>query len=121
VLAALLAEDGDEQVGGAVRDCRLVAELGHRVDEHEQLDHLLHPVEVADLLLDGREHVQHHELRRLPALVDVEVATELPDERGLAVAEGAVPRDEEQIADADGADVVGDGGRRLGQLEAELA
>src|SRR5207253_1302446 len=87
VLAALLAVELDEQVGRAVRDLRLVAELGHRVDEAEQLHDPLDAVEAADALPDRRQHVQRHEPRRLLALLDPELATELADELRLPVLE----------------------------------
>src|SRR5689334_18268448 len=120
VLAALLAVELDEQVGRAVRDLRLVAELGHRVDEAEQLHDALDAVEAADGLADRRQHVQCHEPCRLLALLDPVLATELADELGLPVLEGPVPGDEENVPDGDGADVVADGRRHGGEPDPEL-
>src|SRR5438094_9893007 len=43
---AALAEELDQQVGGAVDHARLVVEAGRRVHEAEQVNDLLHAVEV---------------------------------------------------------------------------
>ncbi len=46
-MAALVAEDLDEEVGAAVDDLGLVGEAGRRVDEAGELDDADEPVEVA--------------------------------------------------------------------------
>ena len=94
------AEDLDEEVGRAVRDRRLLPEIRVGVDEHEQLDHALHTVELADLLLQAREQVHDRERGgRLPGR-DVDLAAELALVDELAVAVRAVARDEDNAADA---------------------
>src|SRR5437763_8947272 len=119
VPAALLAEDPDEEVGGAVGDGRLIAELGIRVHEAEQLDDAGDPVELAELGLDRREHVEGDELRGALTLLDGELAAELADEGRAALLERTVARDEEEVPDAHRPNVVADGGRRLRKLEPE--
>src|SRR5438477_880198 len=121
MLAVPLAEQLDEQVGGAVRDLRLVAELGHGVDEAEQLDHPLDAVEVAEGFTDRRQHVQRDEPCRLLALLDTELASELADELRPAVLERPMPGDEQDVTDRDRADVVADGRRHRWELDPELA
>ena len=118
--AALGPEHLDQQVRGAVRDRRLLAELGVGVDEHEQLHDPSHAVELADLGLQAREQVEDRECRRGLARRDVDLAAELALVDVLAVAVGPVAGDEDDVADRDRADVAADGGVRGGELVAEL-
>src|SRR5262245_31740450 len=46
-MLALVTEDLDHQVGGAVDDLRMFGKFGHAIDEADQLHDALHPVEIA--------------------------------------------------------------------------
>src|SRR5690348_7893471 len=111
-MPATLAEDLDEQLGGAVRNRRLLAELRVGVDEHEQLDDALDAAQLADLLLQACEEVDDRECRRRLPRRHVDLATELALVDELAVAVRAMARDEDGVADADSADIAADGGVR---------
>src|SRR6266850_433863 len=110
VRPALRPEDLDEQVRGAVRHRRLLRELGVGVDEDEQLHDAAHAVELADLGLQAREQVDDRQARGGLSGRHVDLATELPLVDELPVLVRAVPRDEDDVADDDRADVGADGG-----------
>src|SRR5207244_2739882 len=78
-VAPCIAERRDQQVRRAVDDLRLIGEVGRAVDHAEQLDHAFDLVQVADLLLENAETVQHHQLRRLAPGFHVEVLAQLAD------------------------------------------
>src|SRR6266850_447783 len=88
VRPALRPEDLDEQVRGAVRHRRLLRELG----------------------LQAREQVDDRQARGGLSGRHVDLATELPLVDELPVLVRAVPRDEDDVADDDRADVGADGG-----------
>ena len=54
-MAAGVAEDLDEEVGGAVDDGRLLLEVGLAVDEAVDLDDALDAVEAADFVSEARD------------------------------------------------------------------
>ena len=66
----------------------------------------LHAVELADLGLQAREQVDDRQRRGRLAGRDVDLAAELALVDELAVLVGAVPGDEDDVADRDRADVV---------------
>src|SRR6266536_3911652 len=97
-MAPTLAEDVDQQVGCAVDDLRLLAEVGCAVDHAEQLDDSLHLVEITDLRLERRQHIQAHQLSCLITGFDVEDLSNLSAVSELAVAGWPVAGDEDQIS-----------------------
>ena len=99
MLAPFLTEDCDNEVGCPVCDLRLIVEVGHRIDHAKELRDTLYALKAADRVLDGCEHVQHHELGGLLAFLDTEVATELAQVLRLAVLERAVSRYKRCAAD----------------------
>ena len=97
----------------------MIGELGHGVDHAEQLDHALDAVEVAYLLLEAAEAVQHYELGRLPPSLDIDILAHLAPIHELAVAARPVTRDEDQVAGADCVHEVGNGRAGIGQRMTE--
>src|SRR5262249_41234981 len=78
-----------------------------RVHHAEDLYHALDLVETPERGACRREQAESHLARDLVALLHGELAAHLAAHRGFAVgAERAVAGDEEEVADADGADVV---------------
>src|SRR5262245_10341408 len=76
-MAPALAEDGDDEVRGAVHHQRLLVELGCRIDETAQPHAAPNPVEIAAAgVAELHQHIEHDEAgRRLP-LLEGEFATE---------------------------------------------
>ena len=120
VRASLGPEHLDQKVRGSVRHRRLLTELRVGVDEHEQLHDALHAVELADLGLQARKQVHDRQPGRCLAGRDVDLATELPRVDELAVLVGPVPRDEDDAANGDRADIAADRGVGCRKLVAEL-
>ena len=81
-----------EQIGGAVDDARLVVEARRGVHEAQQVDELLHAVEVAQGVLDHAERGQRRVARRLVALADIEVLPTTPGRYPRPSRIGVVPR-----------------------------
>lgn len=120
VLAAV-AEDGDDQVAGAVDDLGLVGEVRHRVDETAELDAARHTVEVAAARrLELGQDVDRHDAGAGLAVLDRKRVAQLADMAQLAVLERHLPGDEDQAAGHDPGDVVCRRQRGFGDLDAEF-
>src|SRR5699024_355091 len=79
--ADLLAEKLAEQRGRAVRDGGLAVKVVRARDENEDLDAALDAVEIAELRLQHRKHVEHRVARIALALLEREVDAELALDR----------------------------------------
>src|SRR5436309_12579689 len=112
---AALAEELDQQVGGAVDHARLVAEARRRVHEAQQVDDLLHAVQVAERVLDRRQRRDHRLARRLVALGEREVLADDAGQIGLAALPRGRAREIEQVLHRVVRDVVG--ARRIRAVE----
>jgi len=77
---ALLAEDLDDEVGGAVHHLRLVAETGRRIDEAGELHHPLDAVEITERCLGLGEDVDGAKPGGCPTILDPELGAEDADE-----------------------------------------
>src|SRR5258707_11963655 len=76
-MAALVAEGGDHQIGGAVQHLRSVQKVGSRIDEAAEPDHAHHLVEIAERGLDLHHQVDGATARRGIALLDRNPGAEL--------------------------------------------
>src|SRR5918996_6153885 len=118
-MAPRLCHGAHHKVGGAVDDLGLIRELGRAADEAAELQAAREAGEVA--FAGGprlRQQVERAQARRGLALLDADVTAELTDHGHAPALQRQLPRDEEQPA-ADGVrDVVGGGGRRVGEAEA---
>src|SRR5215470_3751574 len=85
---APVAEELYEQIHRTVDYPRLVPEAGCGVHEADELDDLVHAVEVAEGVLHLGEAIEHGVARRLVALLDGEVLAHDTGEIGLAVLHG---------------------------------
>src|SRR5580700_8326716 len=113
-MLAVVAEDVDHQIGGAVHHFRAVGETGRRIDEAAEPHHLLDLVEIAERSLDLGDQAYGAGPRRLLAVLDGHAGPELPGGDELAVATKAkLAGDREQVAGAHIGHVIGD---RLGRL-----
>src|SRR5512134_144333 len=112
-VAPRLAEQGDQQVGGTVDDRRLLGEARRRANEALHPLDRDDPVEVPDVLPDDREEVEHRVPGRLLRALEVHLRSDLAPEAAHPAG------DEEEVAGALGAEVVGYRGlgRREGQAE----
>ena len=68
-MPALVAEDLDQQVGGAIDHLGMVGEVGHAIDEADKLDDALELVEIAAAgILELRHDIDGAQPRRLARL-----------------------------------------------------
>src|ERR1700729_973931 len=78
-MAPRFAEHLDHEVGTAVDDLGMIAEIRLGIDHAEKLDHRLDARKLADRGLGDREQLQAREPRRFVALLDGSVLAETPD------------------------------------------
>src|SRR5262245_51811008 len=85
-MAPAFAEDGDNEVRGAVHHQRLRAELGCRIDRTAQPDAATDPVEIAvEGLAKRNDQIEHDEAgRRLPLLEGKLTAKAAPEPKLVA-------------------------------------
>src|SRR5579875_560925 len=119
-MLAGLTEDLHEKIGGAVHDLRVVDEIRRAVDEAVHLAYPLDPVEIAEMGLGLRDDVERTEPGCRLAVLDGYLLADLAHIFELAVPEGHLAGDEQDIAGLDAGDVIGDWGGRLGQLDLEV-
>ena len=119
-MAAGVAQDGDQEIRGAVDDLGLVGEIGGGVHEAHQLHRPVQPVPVAtDGLLQLGQQRDRAAFRGLGALFEGQVLAQAAlDEAGLILADLA--GDVDQVAHLDEGDVVRRRGGRIGQGDAEV-
>src|SRR6185295_17354664 len=111
----------DEKVRAAVDDFWVIGELRRRVHHAEELYDTLHLVEAAEFGAHHREEVEADGARVLVGLLGREVAPDLAGGPAAVLAHArALAGEEEQVAGAYGIHVVGDRGRHLAQVDAEL-
>src|SRR5215813_2965539 len=82
---AALAEQLDEEIRRAVDHPGLIAEAGRRVHEAHHVNDLLHALEIAERVLDGRQCRERRVARGLVALRHREVLAHDPRQIALAV------------------------------------
>src|SRR5262245_30275109 len=118
-MAALVAEDCDHQVGGAVQHFRSVEEIGCGIDKAAEPDHACDLVEIAECGLHLRQQIHSATFCRRIALLDGHAGAELAlcDQSAIG-ANANLARYEQQISGAHERHVIGDGASRFGQRDA---
>ena len=115
-----VAEDGAEQLGGAVGDLRLGGEVGRRRDEDDDLHDALDQRQVADLGVDRRDRVEGALLCAGVGLLLGHLGADLAGGHQLARAHRELAGGEDLVAAAHRRDVDRDRRGDLGDGEAEL-
>jgi hypothetical protein len=116
-MAALLAEDVDEQLGSGIDHMRLRGKGRVAVDHPQQLDHPLDAVERPERGPHVRQRIQDGESCSVSGFLDADLAVDLPEIGVCTIAVGPVTRDEQELADLDGWNELAAPGRRLGKSE----
>ena len=93
-----VAERPAEQLGGAVRDLRLAGEVRGRRHEHDDLDDLRDPVEVADLDFTAAIALSAHCCAHATASSGLTSPPTLPVDQQLAVLHRQLAGGEDQVA-----------------------
>src|SRR6266436_692668 len=109
---ATLAEQLDEQIRRAVDHPGLIAEAGRRVHEADHVDDLLHALEVAEGVLDGRQRRERRVARGLVALRHREVLADDARQIALAILPRGRAGEIEEVLHGEVGDVVGARGVR---------
>src|SRR5438552_15744933 len=115
----------DEEVDGAVDDPRLLGESGIRVDEAEDLDDPLDPIEITERVLHGSETDEGGIAGGLLPVGDGQVLAEKPLPKGIPVLQGDCSGEVEDVLYRDVGDELGAGRIRsielleVGQNETE--
>lgn len=115
---ASLAEDFDQQFGGAVDDLRMTVEIRIRVHESVEGDDLFHFIEGAEGFLDDCEAVEDNDSRALDRIFDGTGGRDFTEDFRFSI-DGQSTGKEEQVAAADAVHVSGDWLRDFGEFEAE--
>ena len=120
-----LAIELDEEVDGPVDDARLLGESGIRVDEAEDLDDPLDPIEITERVLHGSETDEGGVAGGLLPVGDGQVLAEKPLPKGFPVLQGDCSGEVEDVLYRDVGDELGAGRIRsielleVGQNETE--
>jgi hypothetical protein len=118
-MAPLVAQHVDHEIGGAVNDLGIVGEIRSRIDEPVEAQQLHDAVEIAQGGLGLRQDIERTEPCRFLALSQINARAKLACDSYLAVTQGQLSGDEQQIAEMKERYVVGDWRRELGQRDVQ--
>jgi len=123
-MASGVAPELEDQLAEAVDGGGRDVEVLRALDEAERLDPCGHPVEVAELLLERREHGQGGRAGGGVGLLDGDLGTDAPRHQGPVTVERPVAGDVREVA-VDAHELErqlhsGRRGRRRGKLEPEI-
>src|SRR5487761_1434807 len=118
-MAARLAEDLHQLVGGAIDDCRLLDETWSAADHAEQLDHPRQPVHPAGRRGGGGHQVDGDLAGETAGGLEIDVIADPPGHHPT-VNPGEEAGEEEEVTSLPGGDVASQCPRGLGEADAQL-
>src|ERR1700730_12198334 len=120
-VASFISEHSDHEIGCPIHDLRPLQKGGVRIDEAAQTNNARHPVKIADRGFDLGQHVDRAGARRFLALVRGNSSPKLTFRNGLAACIKAdLSRNEQQGADTNEGNIVGDRSCRGGKGNSKL-